>query len=555
MVSVGYVEVPRAPAIPVIVRAGRDYYRPPTGGTSLVAADALTNPAVWLAAGYGYDNSQPAPVPVAQGMSLTWTTDPGVGALQGLWFNATAGQSYTLSVTVRATKGSARWRAAVGWTASTEWAEPDGYDQTRTVAWTAPESRTYLFGVETTGPNSSTHVVTAIGTWDQDDPGSVWQPVDLNPCNVALPVEIKHGRSGVDSQPDAPDCTFTYLGPRQPTALGDVIEVEVAGSSGATWTDPAVQWDDPGVSWLGTRGRSLRFRGRVTSVKAAEAGGNVVAWEIIATGEQARLGSTPVKITRPAETDVDRVQAIAAAAGVAIDIVGDPGPTLLEDNIDRDALGAIHEVCAWSGGLLWQQKDGTLTYGTMHRGEVMPEWRIACPFVADGIEWQRKTDAIVNHVTVTYGDPQAQDTYRDDPSIAKWGFHHRDVDSKCATAADASSLAAAILARRRTPRWVMPGVLLLRDKATSSDWAQVTNMDIGHTALIDVETVPTPVPGAITTWTVEGWVETWEANGRRVQLALSETRIGGPIPWSEADDETWDHWRTSASWLTAMVEV
>jgi hypothetical protein len=50
-------------------------------------------------------------------------------------------------------------------------------------------------------------------------------------------------------------------------------------------------------------------------------------------------------------------------------------------------------------------------------------------------------------------------------------------------------------------------------------------------------------------------VETWEANGRRIQLALSETRIGGPIPWSEADDQTWDHWRTSASWLTAMVEV
>lgn len=542
---------------PVVVRAGRDYLSPPRDGDGLLPADVLTSPSRWLAAGNGYDNTQPAPVPVANGMRLTWTTDPDKGAVQGVWFDATAGRTYTVSVTVRAASGSAQWRTTVGWSASAAWATPDGYDQTRTLSWTAPETRTYLAGVETVGTNDSQHTVTAIGVWDHDDPAAQWAPRDLDNCRIALPVTIQHGRSGVDTQPDAPTCTFTYTDQYPPTSLGDSIEVEVSGQPGELWTDPGVLWTDPDVSWLGTRGKSLRFRGYITDLRAVEVAGRIVAWAVQATGEQARLGRIPIDISRPAESDAQRVQAIAAAAGVPITVLGSTSIDLVADNIRRDALGALHEVCATAGGLLWQARDGSMVYGTLNRHEAMPQWRLTCNLILDGVQWRHTTDEIVNHVTVEWGpeSSRTQDTYRDDDSIAKWGYRHADVGTMCATSDDAALLGLIVLGKRAQPRWVMPGVVALRDQATAAQWAQVAALGVGHTALIDIETAPAATPGAITSWTVEGWVETWASEGRRIQLALSEYRLGVPIPWSTADDHSWRHWADTASWLTAMLAV
>jgi hypothetical protein len=165
----------------------------------------------------------------------------------------------------------------------------------------------------------------------------------------------------------------------------------------------------------------------------------------------------------------------------------------------------------------------------------------------------KKNTALVLDFRIRSG--QTQETFRDDDSIAKWGYRHQDIGTQCATAEDAALLGSVVLARRREPRWVMPGVIVLRDTSTDAEWVQVAAAEVGHTAMIDVETVPSATPGAITAWTVEGWVETWASEGRRVQFALSEYRLGIPIPWSQADDETWAYWRDNASWLTAMVEV
>lgn len=500
--------------------------------------------------------------------------------------------------------------------------------------------------------------------------------IGLNKCKIALPLEITHGRSGTDSQPDAPTCTFTWLDDMSPIEMGDTIEVEVAGTLEGQWADPDVLWADVNVSWSGLTGYSKRFVGSVTSMKAIESNGLVTSWEIEATGDQAKLGRIPITLNRPQESDVDRVQAIAAAAGITIEIVGAAGPDLVPDAIDRDALSALHEVCESSGGIIWQQRDGTITYGTMNRSAVAPNWRVVCDMVVDGVEWTRDTGTVLNHVTVKFGpesnlrfqtgewrldtdttmaDPtagrvrmngtsastttiiavssltwdgadaslvldalvvnssligqqkddadlyarwrvagtptdhgtwweipvlfvesgsgsgvnkntqvlldfgiqfrQQQDTFRDDPSITEWGYRHVDVDTQCASLADATLLATAILARRKQPRWVMPGVLVLREKATDAEWVPIALMDFGHTVGIDVETAPSATPGTITAWTVEGWVETWEPAGRRVQLALSEYNLGAPISWATADDQTWNYWATTSSWLDALVEV
>jgi hypothetical protein len=388
--------------------------------------------------------------------------------------------------------------------------------------------------------------------------------VDLDHCGVALPLEITHGRSATDSQPDAPVCTFTYLGDTPPGVVGDVVEVEVAGAADGEWADPDVLWTDVNVSWQGIVGRSLRFTGHITSLRAIEVNGEIEAWSAVAIGPLARLGRVPVDLSRPEETDVDRVAAIAADAGVTVQVVGTPGPTLVADNINRDALGALHEVAASSGALVWQQRDGTITYGTMYRHDEMPQWRIACPMVLDGVEWTRDSATVVNHITVIYGveqNPPAQamneqqETFRDDPSIAEWGYRHLDLQTLCADLSDATLLATAVLARRAQPRWVMPGVVVLRDNATDAEWVPVAQLDFGHTALIDVTEAPAPTPGLMTPWTVEGWVELWEPSGRRIQLALSEHRLGAPRTWDDARQDTWEFWATNHSWLTALVEV
>lgn len=388
--------------------------------------------------------------------------------------------------------------------------------------------------------------------------------VDLDHCNVALPLEIVHGRSTTIVQPDAPTCSFTFLGDTPPGAVGDTVEVEVAGAADGEWSDPDVLWTDVNVSWQGIVGRSLRFTGHIESLRAVEVKGQIAAWTVDAIGPQARLGRIPVLLSRPEETDVDRVAAIAADAGVTVQIVGAAGPTLVADNIDRDALSALHEVAASSGAIVWQQRDGTITYGTMYRHDVMPQWRIACPMVLDGVEWTRESSPVVNHITVIYsieqGPPPAafneqQETFRDDASIAEWGYRHLDITTLCADLADATLLATAVLARRAQPRWVMPGVVVLRDKATDAEWVPVAQLDFGHTALIDVEQTPTPTPGLMTPWTVEGWVETWEPAGRRIQLALSEHNLGVPRSWDDAQQENWQFWASNHSWLTALVEV
>ena len=56
--------------------------------------------------------------------------------------------------------------------------------------------------------------------------------------------------------------------------------------------------------------------------------------------------------------------AIAQEAGVVVNIAGQPSLTLAADTIDQSALSAIQQVCSWTGGLFWQDKDGEYVYGT-----------------------------------------------------------------------------------------------------------------------------------------------------------------------------------------------
>lgn len=387
----------------VQVYCGRDYAQAPVSGTNLMPADALTNAGKWIIGGFGYDNTQPAPVPEAQGMRIAWTTDPDKSAFQGVNFAAVAGKSYTLSVTVSAASGAAQWRTTVGWTKSGPWQSANGLEKTSTIQFTAAETKTYTLGIETFGPTVSTHLVTAIGVWDQSDTTAIWEPARLNNCDVALPLTIYHGRSGVTMQPDAPTCSFTYLGSTPPGEVGDIIQVGRPSADQATWVDDRVSWMDAEFTWLGYRDLVPKFNGSIVALTANESGGVVESWDVQCVGRQAALGRIPLLMVRPVETDIERIQAIAAEVGYNLNVVGTSDLLLAADTINRNAQDAIWQICESAGGMIWQGRSGDLWYGAANHREQPVTNVLDCELILDGVEWSNDHENIVNSVTVGWG--------------------------------------------------------------------------------------------------------------------------------------------------------
>lgn len=534
----------------VTVAAGADYAHVPSPGNNLLPADTLTNPDRWAAAGFGYDNIQPAPVPVAGGMRLTWDTLKANAAIQGVFFDATAGTTYTLAVTATAGVAAGRWRASIGWNASTEWAA-DGQTATLQMVWTAPETRTYLWGVETLSPTTGPHTVTAIGVWDHTDPANVWPTLPLDDCRVELPVKVTHGRSGAETQPDAPTCEFTWWGADPPGRLGGQLAVTATVPAAATWADAGAPWAGTGWTWDGGRRWAPRFVGTITSLTAVEQDGQVQSWKVQGTGRQALLAAIPVRLDRPEESDTQRVIAIGEAAGIDVVPVGPSGLTLRADSIDRPALDALHEVAKSAGGLVWQDPDGTVRYGTLGHRDSTPARTLPCQVIGDGVEWTQDMSTIVNHVVLKWGDPEEQDTWRDDPSIRAWGWRGVEVTTLAADRSQAGVLAALIVARRAQPWWRMPGVMLDWDTMSPAEAKQAHMLAVSEQLLLPIPTQPGPTPAAAARWIVEGWVEQWDSDGHTQQVAVSEASrsvAAGITSWAaKRDSGPWSQW-AAMSW-------
>jgi hypothetical protein len=541
---------------PVRVWAGWDYNNPPASGPGLVPADALTNPAAWTAYGFGYDNTQPAPVPVAGGMRLSWAIDPDKGALQAVPITYTAGHTYLLTLSATADDDTWEWRMSWGYGNGHYTPLHRGTGET-TLTWLCPETKVHPFGIEASALADGHNItVTRLGVWDLSDPTVVWNPLELNTCDVLMPLTITHGRSEIGSQPDAPQCSFDYVGPTAPQ-LGSPMRVQATDNSGG-WADPRITWGASAWTWGGNDGTTTRFEGTVTSVVAVESLGQVVRWQVEGTGVQAALGAEPVLLSRPTETDVARVQAIAAAAGTTVTIRGTSTLQLRADEIDRDALAAIHEVAESAGGLFWQDADGTLNYGTANHRDDPATRTLPCDVIEDGVEWRTDLSLIINHVVLTWGEPgtETQDTWRDDPSITQWGMRSVRVDTLAADRTQAGALAALILARRRQPYWRMPGVVIDYDWLGSNTAAALATR-VGDAVIMPVPTLPGPTPATATRWLVEGWAEVWDTGGHLQQFAVSDPArsvTGRIVSWNTQRSRTWATWRP-LSWTDQLVEV
>lgn len=348
----------------------------------------------------------------------------------------------------------------------------------------------------------------------------------IDPCHVGLPLTLTHGRSTIDAQPDAPTLSWTHL---VPVALvGDeVVLRETTQWNPATYDSATVDYDDGGAVYDddGTGvATQVRFVGNVASVTATESEGEIVGWAVDCVGIQARLGYYPVTLTRPSETDVARVQALAASLGFPVRIHGTSTLMLAAATIsDTDYLAALHDICASSGGLFWQSPDGTLNYGTANHRQVEedPLGVLPCEAIADGLTWTSALEQIINSVKVSWagGDTTQQDL---ESIAAEWGVRHQDVQTILAAQGDAEVLAAMILARRAWPYWGVPDALVYEDKATEEDIRLMAALDTSTPVMAPFQPIPGHTPYGVAPATVEGFVETW-TDLHTWQVALSDT--------------------------------
>lgn len=384
---------------------------------------------------------------------------------------------------------------------------------------------------------------------------------DLDLRLIPVPVTVTHGRADIDTQPDAPTLAFTYLGAIPPGNVGDAVRmrqelayIQAVYDAATNYYDSDLHlWDHPG-----TLDPSTRFVGTITGMSAREANGTVAEWDVRAVGGLARLGTISVSgHVRPEESDVARVQGIADAAGVPLTILGGVGPTLVGVTLDADALSALQDVCYSSAGLIWQDREGAVFYGTHDHRNADPAVALPPDIVLDGVEWTQETGDIINRAIVKYG-AGAVATAEDSNSIAMpWGLKAADIATLLASADDADMFANVIIARHAWPYWLTPGMMLPLDIFSPSDMAAVQEFDVSTPVFVPIPSDPATTPAPQAKWVVEGWSEEWREDGHWMQVALTEFgRYGsqGVRTWADAMLNTWAQ-EAAGTWIDALTTL
>lgn len=362
----------------------------------------------------------------------------------------------------------------------------------------------------------------------------VWIADQLaNPSIIARPLSVTHGRSDITTQPEAPSTDIEWLSATCPWKVGD--RVVILGDTQyvpAVYDDPVVTYDDPRALYDSDTSAirvTPHFDGIVAGIEAVSALGQVQAWNLNCVGGMARLGFTPILLTRPVESDVARVQAIGAAVGIQIVVLGPVGVNMAAATIDSDALSALHDVCLSTGGLLWQDRGGVIIYGTAGHRLAIPDpiGVIPTSVIQSDLSWLNRLEDIVNEVAVSWGPEDARETvvHQDlDSQAQPWGVRRADINSGLATETDADQLALLILARRAWPFWgASTAVLDLPDNGDTS--RLFASLDVSTPVLVPIPREPGPAPGDLVPVVVEGWIETWtEGMEHTAEAALSDQR-------------------------------
>lgn len=417
--------------------------------------------------------------------------------------------------------------------------------------------------------------------------------VKLDGWQIASPVEVTHGRSRPNYQCEASQLTMSWFDTENIPKLGDIVEFFMRmpvrsspplwDSSTAAYDDPNVtydgQWlnpdlpplwdaadvlyDDPNVTYDGVwiTEEHQRFYGEISELHTMEWAGYPDETEVVAIGPLSRLGLRDVYLDRTApEDDVTRILAIAAAAGLTITIHGTPGPMLAPGIIEGDVLAALHKVCESSAGLVWENTDGSLHYGTFdHRVDLTPATVLPDYTIPSGLQWDSALADLVNRIKIKYGPQEAQGEVmlEDAASITKYGPREKSVTTELADLDAANQFAAIVLARRSLPYAWMSDVLM--DSEAIDDLTTLVRLfplPVGMPILIPMPPIPGPA-GEQHTWSLEGWTEEWSAGPTRVQLQLAVTDRDRWVltllrTWAEAALFNWQH-EADLTWLAALT--
>lgn len=370
-------------------------------------------------------------------------------------------------------------------------------------------------------------------------------------------VTIKHGRAGIDQQPEAATCTVTVRASALPELpeLGDTLDVQLGPDA---------------VVWLGNpTGPALdairdRFTGTLTDIAVRPEGRNLAGPGLVSlTGvsRRARLGRTYVgDAPWPAESDGARAARILALVADQVDTdTVDPGTvTLLGRDVDRQtALGLLDALAFQANGQLAEHRNGSFDWHDAdHRRTTTPLLTLDASSVLAPAVASKSFAGLVNDLTVTYGNPADTVRVTAPSSIARYGPLAAAVTTELADTADASSFATQAVARLSVPAYEFGelAVDLLRS-VTADDVTAL--LAVEQASLLALSGFPESGPFRAAQVWVEGWAETLGRD--RWRLALNVVGYGRGVPalrWSDVDpDLTWAEVDPDRSWLDARQTV
>jgi len=394
--------------------------------------------------------------------------------------------------------------------------------------------------------------------------------VSLN--DIILDVILTHGRSDVTA-------------PASPSVLD--LRIFATGLTNVPYQlgDPVVMQAD----------NVTRFTGAITDLAVAHSttiAGNppMTTIDVTAVGKLANLARIVTSTERPAETLQERVDAILTATGLTYSAQADPENNLLEilaaDASQQDTRTQLDELAQWTGGTMYDKPDGTVVYESYTRrgysyatatwggmvgdyaaqigdwasqyapGDAAPT-AVTLPSGAVVWEpvWQATSNTIVNDVSVTYGAADPQDIFQDtEPvSIALFGTRAVTITTGLVDATDAATRASLVLTAQASERWQLGGVEVLIDQLTNLQRTAVLGLTSGDRVI--VTDLPTPNPISQFLGVVEGWRETYNLDGYRLTLSLSDPRYSyAMVSWGEVSPTAqWGNVPLATTWADAVL--
>jgi hypothetical protein len=365
--------------------------------------------------------------------------------------------------------------------------------------------------------------------------------VDLSP--ICEQVSIHHGRDDSTSQPIASVASVDL--DLTDDTLPSVVEI-------GSWL---------GVDTLTPSGGGTRFWGRITDVDAtwvdaAADTPNAGRARILAAATLADLGRYVVGAAPwAAELDGARVaRVLALTASIATGVV-DPGTmTVLARDVDSaDALTVIAETAGSASGVLWQTRDGLVSYADAdHRRNLPSLLTLDAAQLLVAPSWSRTLAGMINEASVGYGVPaagadQSRVIVSSAASIARYGRYAYSVSTSLATLADATELATLLVARGATPVWIMDTLPVAVEELTEADTNTLLALDVHD--LITLTGLPVVAAGAPSTaalW-IEGWSERLAWDEHTLALVVSGYCRTAPPPYWDDVPPAWT-WASIPTW-------